>query len=171
MIKKIDTGFDGLFLLKPNIFKDTRGVFYESWKNEYYKDAGIEQDFLQDNISISNKNVLRGLHIQKKQGQLVTVISGKIFDVVVDVRPESKTFKQHFSIELNADNPQQLYMAPGFAHGFCVLSDTAILHYKCTQYYDKHSEDGIFRNTPEFGISWPGDNFIISERDSNFHEL
>jgi dTDP-4-dehydrorhamnose 3,5-epimerase len=171
MIKKIDTGFDGLLLLEPKTFKDARGFFYESWKNGDYKEAGIEELLLQDNVSISHKNVIRGLHIQKNQGQLVTVISGKIYDVVVDVRPESKTFKQFFSIELDADNPQQLYMQPGFAHGFCVLSDKAIVHYKCTQYYSAQDEGGILWNDPELGINWPGENFIISERDSNFHGL
>lgn len=168
MIKRINTSFDGLILLQPKTFKDPRGFFYESWKNEHYKEVGIEQDFLQDNISVSYKNVLRGLHIQKNQGQLVTVVHGKIFDVVVDVRANSKTFKQFFSIELDADQPKQLYMPPGFAHGFCVLSDEAIVHYKCTQYYNGQAEGGIIWNDPELGINWPGKDFVISERDKEF---
>lgn len=161
----VDTGFEGLILIEPKIFGDDRGTFYESWRDAGYQKLGISEKFLQDNVSISKKNVLRGLHYQKNQGQLVTVTYGKIFDVAVDIRPESKTYKKYFSIELNADKPQQLYMSPGFAHGFCVLTDIAIINYKCTQYYDASQEDGIIWNDPGIGIEWPAGDKIISRKD------
>ncbi len=165
-MKIIDTGFEGLILIEPMIFEDNRGNFYESWKDADYENIGIKEKFLQDNVSISKKNVLRGLHYQKNQGQLVTVIHGKILDVAVDIRPESKTYKKYFSIELDSTKPQQLYMPPGFAHGFCVLSDIAIINYKCTQYYDATQEGGIIWNDPELGIEWPSNiSFILSLKD------
>ena len=167
----IDTGFEGLILIEPKVFGDDRGVFYESWRDAYYQKLGISENFLQDNVSISKKNVLRGLHYQKNQGQLVTVTYGKIFDVAVDIRPESETYKKYFSIELNADKQQQLYMSPGFAHGFCVLSNIAIIHYKCTQYYDASQEGGIIWNDPEIGIEWPDGSFTISKRDIDYRKI
>jgi dTDP-4-dehydrorhamnose 3,5-epimerase len=167
-MKIIDTGFDGLKLIEPTIYKDERGKFYESWREIDYQKIGIKENFLQDNISTSHKNVLRGLHYQKNQGQLVTVVSGKIFDVVVDIRPESQTYKKYYSIELDAFVPQQLYMPQGFAHGFCVLSDVAILHYKCTQYYNPAEEGGIIWNDPEIGIQWPNIDPIICLKDNSF---
>ena len=170
-MKIIDTGFDGLILIEPNTFTDTRGSFYESWRDISYKEIGVEDNFLQDNISISKKDILRGLHYQKNQGQLVTVSYGKIFDVVVDIRPESKTYKQYFSIILDASIPMQIYMPPGFAHGFCVLSDSAIVNYKCTQYYDPSQESGVIWNDSEINIKWPIDVPIISDKDSKFNQL
>jgi len=170
-MKIIETGFDGLILLKPKVYQDERGAFYESWRLEDYKKLGITEDFLQDNVSISRKNVLKGLHFQKNQGQLVTVTLGRIFDVVVDIRPESKTYKKYFSILLDVEDPQQLYMSPGFAHGFCVLSDMAIINYKCTQYYNPHEEGGIVWDDPALDIEWPIESPIISSRDQNFKTL
>ncbi len=169
-MKIIETGLEGLIVIKPSVFDDERGLFYESWREADYRKIGIQETFLQDNISVSKKNVLRGLHYRKDQGQLVTIIQGRVFDVAVDIRPQSKTYKQYFSIELNSESPTQLYMAPGFAHGFFVLSDMAILHYKCTQYYDVSKEAGIIWNDPEIRIQWPGINYIISDRDRN-HKL
>jgi dTDP-4-dehydrorhamnose 3,5-epimerase len=168
-MNRTETGFEGLVILSPQVFEDERGLFYESWREVDYKSLGIHESFVQDNISCSNKNVLRGLHYQNRQGQLVTVIEGEIFDVVVDLRPSSKTYKQYFSITLDANNPQQLYMPPGFAHGFCVLSDKAIFHYKCTQYYDPKHESGIIWNDPDLNINWPLDvSFTQSARDQAF---
>lgn len=171
MLKVTKTNFDGLFILEPCFFKDDRGGFYESWTEADYIDAGIKETFVQDNVSISKKNVLRGLHYQKDQGQLVTVVHGKIFDVAVDIRPKSKTFKKYFFIELSADVPQQLYMPPGFAHGFCVLSDLAIVNYKCTQYYDPKNEGGVIWNDPEIGIPWPLEKVFMSDKDKKFKAL
>ncbi|KAB8028017.1 dTDP-4-dehydrorhamnose 3,5-epimerase [Fluviispira multicolorata] len=165
------TGFDDLLLIEVNFFYDFRGSFFESWRENEYKKLGINEVFIQDNISISKKNILRGLHFQKNQGQLVTVVHGKIFDVAVDLRPNSKTYKNYFSIELNSKNPKQLYMPPGFAHGFCVLSDLAIINYKCTQYYNSKDEGGIIWNDPSIDIKWPLNDHIISERDSSFPKL
>ncbi len=170
-MKIIETGLEGLIVIEPSIFGDERGLFYESWRDADYRKIGIQETFLQDNISVSKKNVLRGLHYRKDQGQLATIVQGRVFDVVVDIRPASKTYKQYFSIELDSENPKQIYMAPGFAHGFCVLSDMAILHYKCTQYYDASREHGIIWNDPEIGIQWPSAGHIISSRDQNFKSL
>jgi dTDP-4-dehydrorhamnose 3,5-epimerase len=170
-MKVIETDFEGLILFLPRVFQDERGEFYESWRQNLYQEAGIKENLLQDNISFSKKNVLRGLHYQKNQGQLLTVTYGKIFDVVVDIRPESKTYKQYYSMILDSKEVMQLYMPPGFAHGFFVLSDLAILHYKCSQYYDKNQESGIIWNDPEIGIKWPELNPIISSRDLLFQKI
>ena len=164
-MKVIKTEFDGLLILSPSFHEDERGSFYESWSKEVYRKIGIEEEFLQDNFSVSYKNVLRGLHLQKDQGQLVTVVFGKIFDVVVDLRERSRTYKQHFSIELDGEDPKQLYMPPGFAHGFCVLSEVAIINYKCTQYYNSSSETRLGWNDSELKINWPVGSFILSEKD------
>lgn len=167
-MKIINTGFEGLILIEPRVFEDSRGSFYESWREEDYKKLGIQEKFVQDNISTSKKGVLRGLHYQKEQGQLVTVVYGTIFDVVVDIRPASKTYKKYFSVELDAAKPQQLYMSPGFAHGFCVLSEIAIINYKCTQYYNLSLEGGIIWNDPAIGIKWPCLDKLISQKDQNY---
>jgi dTDP-4-dehydrorhamnose 3,5-epimerase len=167
----IATGFEGLILIESKLFEDDRGSFYESWRVADYQKLGIQEKFLQDNVSTSKKNVLRGMHYQKNQGQLVTVVHGKIFDVVVDIRPESETYKKYFSIELDAAHPQQLYMSPGFAHGFFVLSDIAVINYKCTQYYDASQEDGIIWNDPTIGIEWPAEDKIIAEKDQLFSSI
>jgi dTDP-4-dehydrorhamnose 3,5-epimerase len=162
------TKLKGLMIFTPKSYTDTRGLFYESWRELEYKEAGIKESFIQDNISISHKNVLRGLHFQKNMGQLVTVIYGTIWDVIIDIRPFSKTFGQYFSIELSGENPRQLYMPPGFAHGFCVLTDLAIINYKCTEYYNSAQEGGIIWNDPSLNISWPVENPILSEKDQKF---
>lgn len=167
----IPTSFEELFILKPKVFNDERGMFYESFRKKNYKEYGIKEEFVQDNISFSQKNVLRGLHYQNYQGQLITVIYGTIFDVLVDLRSMSKTFKKYFSIELSSDYVQQVYMPPGFAHGFCVLSDFAIISYKCTEYYDPLQEIGIIWNDAEIGIKWPIKNPIISMKDQKFKTI
>lgn len=167
-MKVIQTNFEGLLVLEPRTFQDKRGAFYETWRLNEYKEYGINENFVQDNISVSNKNTLRGLHYQKDQGQLVWVSYGKIFDVAVDIRPSSPTFKKYFSVELSADYVQQIYMPPGFAHGFCVLSDVAVINYKCTQNYDPTEEGGILWCDKDINISWPKLSFIINEQDKSF---
>jgi dTDP-4-dehydrorhamnose 3,5-epimerase len=167
-MKITETAFEGLIVIKPQSFNDERGVFYESWHLERYEKIGINEKFLQDNTSVSKKNVLRGLHYQKNQGQLVTIGSGRIFDVAVDLRPLSNTYKKYFSIELDSTKPEQLYMPPGFAHGYYVLSDIAVVNYKCTQYYDPLMERGIIWNDFSLGIQWSVKSPIISQKDQNF---
>lgn len=159
--------FDGILILEPKRFQDERGFFLESFEVERYRALGIADAFVQDNHSRSRKNVLRGLHftIQKPQAQLLTVMSGKIFDVVVDIRKNSATFGKWFGTELSSDGTNQIYMAHGFAHGFCVLSDTADLHYKVSQKYNSSDEGGLRWNDPEVAIAWPDADYIISERD------
>ncbi|MGV8948007.1 MAG: dTDP-4-dehydrorhamnose 3,5-epimerase [Candidatus Paracaedibacter sp.] len=170
-MKVILTDFQGLLLIEPKTLCDNRGSFYESWREADYKQCGIQETFIQDNISISKKNVLRGLHYQKNQGQLVTVSYGQVFDVVVDIRPTSLTYGKYFSIELSGDNPKQLYMPPGFAHGFCVLSDVAIINYKCTQYHNAQEEGGVIWNDSSIRVEWPVESPIISQKDQGLGSL
>lgn len=160
--------FIGLVLLEPSVYRDSRGMFYEGWRDKEYRDFGIQETFVQDNTSISRQNVLRGLHYQKNQGQLVTVCYGTIWDIAVDIRKNSETFGKYFSIELSGEKPQQLYMSPGFAHGFCVLTDMAIINYKCTQYYNPSQEGGVVWNDPDLNIPWPIKNPIVCEKDQGF---
>jgi len=170
-MKIIATDFEGLLVIEPQYYKDERGAFYESWREVDYKSIGIHESFLQDNVSVSVKNVLRGLHYQKDQGQLVTVTFGKIFDVAVDIRPHSAEFGKYFFLELSGDKPQQIYVPPGFAHGFCVLSELAIINYKCSQNYNPAQEGGIVWNDPEINIKWPIDSPIISQKDQKLGVL
>lgn len=164
----IETELKGLLILQPRFFSDTRGMFYESWRQKDYAQLGIQEIFVQDNISVSQKNVLRGLHHQKNQGQLVWVSFGKIFYVVVDMRENSKTFRNHFSLEMSSELPRQIYAPPGFFHGFCVLSDMAVVNYKCTQYYNPFDEAGMLWNDPALNIPWPIQDAIISQRDLSY---
>jgi dTDP-4-dehydrorhamnose 3,5-epimerase len=162
----IKTGFEGLILIEPKVYVDTRGLFYESWQQDHYEQLGIKDCFVQDDISISYKNVLRGMHYQKNQGKLVSVIHGSILDVTVDLRLGSSTYLKHFVVEISSGLVKQLYIPPGFAHGFYVLSDRAIMSYKCTQYYDKSGEGGIIWNDSTLNIKWPCTFPIVSEKDS-----
>ena len=140
---------------------------------ERYQEAGITGSFVQDNISVSRKGTLRGLHFQNPngQGKLVQVLRGKVFDVAVDIRVGSETFGKWESIELSAENHKQMYIPPGFAHGFCVLSETAMFSYKCTDYYTPSAEGGILWNDPDIGIQWPVDNPVLSEKDLEYTKL
>lgn len=167
------TGMSGLVLIETRRFRDGRGFFLESYQRQRYAEADIRDDFVQDNHSRSLKGVLRGLHYQVKrpQAQIVTVMHGRIFDVAVDLRPASATFGKWFGIELSEDRANQVYMAPGFAHGFCVLSDVADLHYKVSRYYDHDDEGGIVWNDPDVGIAWPIEPSAISLRDSAYPRL
>jgi len=157
----------GLLVIKPDVFKDERGFFLETWQHTRYKEIGIHEEFVQDNWSRSSKNVLRGLHFQKKhpQGKLVSVRRGMIFDVAVDIRIESETFGQWHGEILSDENYMQLYIPPGFAHGFSVLSDIADFNYKCTEYYDPQDEFGILWNDPDLKIDWQVECPLISEKD------
>lgn len=173
-MKIIKTPLEGFLTIEPDLFKDDRGFFLEIYQEERYHRAGITDKFVQDNHSRSSKGVLRGMHfqVQRPQAQIVTVMRGKIFDVVVDLRKTSKTFGQWHGVELGRNNKvRQVYMAPGFAHGFLVLSDFADLHYKVSSMYDPTDEGGLFWNDPDIGIKWPDDDYIVNQRDSNFPKL
>lgn len=158
---------EGLIELIPNIYFDSRGLFFESFNAAVLTKAGINLDIVQDNQSFSKKGVIRGLHFQQtpyEQGKLVRVISGKVLDVAVDLRKNSPTFGQHYSCILEAELNNMLYVPPGFAHGFSALEDS-IFFYKCTAYYNKFSESGILWNDPELNIDWKVKNPIVSEKD------
>lgn len=164
----IKSDIEGLLILKPKVFGDERGYFFESYNEEVYRKAGIDYLFLQDNISKSKKGTIRGLHYQvgeKAQGKLCKVIYGKVLDVAVDIRFGSPTFGKYFSSELSEDNHTQLWIPPGFAHGFSVLSDEAIFSYKCTALYSKENERAILYNDKDLNINWKVDNPIVSEKD------
>jgi len=167
------TDLCGLLLIEPQRYRDERGFFLESFQAERYRDNGITETFVQDNHSRSHQGVLRGLHFQVKrpQAQIVTVIRGRIFDVAVDLRPSSVTFGHWYGVELSDEGPRQLYMAPGFAHGFCVLSEFADLHYKVSRLYDHADEGGLIWNDRDIGIHWPIGNPIVSGRDSAYPNL
>jgi dTDP-4-dehydrorhamnose 3,5-epimerase len=167
------TPLEGLILIEPRCFEDERGFFLETFQAERYRQAGITDDFVQDNQSRSRKAVLRGLHFQvrRPQAQLVTVMRGRVFDVGVDLRPQSPTFGRWFGVELGDEGPRQLYMAPGFAHGFCVLSDWADLHYKVSRRYDPADEGGLRWDDPDIGITWPIASPRVSPRDAAYPVL
>jgi dTDP-4-dehydrorhamnose 3,5-epimerase len=167
------TDFAGLLVIEPNCYADERGFFLESFQQPRYRAAGIADDFVQDNHSRSSRGVLRGLHFQIKrpQAQIVTVMRGRIFDVVVDLRSGSPTFGRWFATQLSDEGPRQLYMAPGFAHGFYVLSDVADLHYKVSCLYDQADEGGLLWNDPDIGVRWPIDHPEVSQRDAAYPRL
>lgn len=167
------TGFAGLLLIEPKCFRDGRGFFLETFHRSRYSAVGIDDDFVQDNHSRSSKHVLRGLHFQvdNPQAQIVTVIRGRIFDVAVDLRSASPTFGLWYGVELSDEKPRQLYMAPGFGHGFCVLSDFADLHYKVSRIYNHADEGGIVWNDPDIGIRWPITAPVVSRRDASYPNL
>jgi len=168
-----ETDLAGVVLIKPDIFRDVRGEFFELHHVARYADAGIVSPFVQDNFSRSVKGSLRGLHYQlgHSQGKLVTVLNGAAFDVVVDIRKGSPTFRKWIGLELNADNRLQLYVPPGFAHGFCALTESVGLIYKCTDYYSPQDERGIIWNDPELRIPWPVSPPILSQKDAAYKSL
>jgi dTDP-4-dehydrorhamnose 3,5-epimerase len=169
----ITTPLDGMLIIEPKRYQDERGFFLETYQAERYQEAGILDTFLQDNQSRSMRNVLRGMHFQVKhpQAQIITVIRGRIFDVGVDLRPASPTFAKWFGVELSDEGPRQIYMAPGFAHGYLVLSDWVDLHYKVSRIYNSHDEGGLRWNDTDVGIDWPVDNPIVAKRDANYPNL
>lgn len=167
---------EGLYVIEPTVFKDERGYFVETYNQNDMKEAGLDMVFVQDNQSMSTRGVLRGLHFQKQfpQGKLVRVVRGKVFDVAVDLRSDSKTYGKWFGVELSAENMKQFYIPEGFAHGFLVLSDEAEFCYKCTDFYHPGDEGGLAWNDPEIGVEWPleeGDDLIISEKDQKWKGL
>jgi len=168
-MKIIETTLPGVIVIEPKVFGDSRGFFMETYQSIRYKEAGIILDFVQDNHSRSAKGVLRGLHYQTQhaQGKLVHVTKGIVFDVAVDIRKDSPTFGQHYSHILSDENHRQMYIPPGFAHGFCVLSDIADFVYKCTAYYHPEYERSVLWNDPEIGIEWPLSDVALSEKDKN----
>jgi len=166
-LRVIETGLDGVVIIEPRVHGDERGFFLESWKASSYGKQGLPATFAQANISRSEKGVLRGLHYQYRQpqGKLVCVLEGRIFDVAVDVRPGSASFGQWAGVELSAHSHRQLYIPEGFAHGFIVLSDSALFHYYCTTEYAPQYEVSIAWDDPDVGVQWPAEPRSISGKD------
>lgn len=161
------TDLEGVVVVEPTVFPDDRGFFFETYHSERYAAAGLPATFLQDNQSFSKAKVLRGLHAQRArpQGKLVRAIEGRIWDVAVDIRPGSKTFGHHVAEELSEENRLQLYVPPGYLHGFCVLSETARVIYKCTDVYAPNDEIGVRWDDPDLAIQWPITDPALSEKD------
>ncbi len=172
-MKITETKLANVLIIEPKVFIDSRGFFKEIFKVERYREAGIDHEFVQDNYSRSQKGVLRGLHFQinKPQGKLVSCLKGAVFDVILDINPTSSTYANYVGIELTGDNHKQVWVPPGYAHGFCVLSETADFHYKCTSNYDPTDESGVIWNDPDVAIDWPITNPIISNKDAIFSTL
>ena len=168
----IDTQLEGVKIIEPRVFGDSRGFFLESWNQQAYEAAGLPTHFVQDNHSRSTQGVLRGLHFQVRQpqGKLVRVTNGEVFDVAVDIQPTSATYGQWVGVHLSASNHRQFYIPPGFAHGFYVISETADFQYKCTDYYAPVYERSLRWNDPVIGIEWPlvnGEPPRLSDKDAD----
>lgn len=166
-MRVLDTRLPGVVVVEPKVFRDERGSFLESWSLQRYRDAGLPAEFVQDNVSVSRRGVLRGLHYQEPnpQGKLVSVLRGEVFDVAVDIRVGSPTFGRWVGYLLSEENARQLYVPEGFAHGFVVLSESATVSYKCTSYYDPASEGTVLWSDPAIGIEWPVREPILSAKD------
>jgi len=166
-VQVIETGVPGLVVIEPVVHGDHRGFFMETWNAGRYRDHGLPDTFVQANCSRSAAGVIRGLHYQnpRPQGKLVSVLEGRIFDVGVDIRPDSPTFRQWAGVELSAANHRQLYIPEGFAHGFCVLGDAALISYLCTQEYSAEYDAAIAWNDPDIGIDWPVESGRLSGKD------
>jgi dTDP-4-dehydrorhamnose 3,5-epimerase len=158
----------GLLMIEPKVFGDARGFFMETWNRQRYAAAGLDWDFVQDNVSLSRRGILRGLHFQNPggQGKLVYVLQGEVYDVAVDLRKSSPTFGRSYGLMLSAENKRQFFVPPGFAHGFAVLSETALFVYKCTSLYAPQNELTLAWNDPELGINWPLEAPVLSEKDA-----
>lgn len=169
----IKTSLEGVLIIEPNVFKDSRGFFMETYHEERYRQFGIDRIFVQDNLSYSVQGTLRGLHFQKKhpQAKLVQVITGEIFDVAVDIRQGSPTFGKWTGVSLSDQNQRQLFIPEGFAHGFCVMSETCHFSYKCSDFYAPDDEGGILWSDPDIGIEWLIKEPIISEKDKKHPRL
>lgn len=172
-MKAIKTRLRGVLVVEPDVFEDERGFFLETWSQRRYAEIGIPEMFVQDNLSSSTRGVLRGLHLQHPhgQGKLVQVLDGEVFDVAVDVRVGSPTFGEWVGTTLTGKNKRQVWIPPGFAHGFCVVSDTALFAYKCTEFYRRETELGIIWNDPDIGIAWPVADPQLSAKDAEFPRL
>ena len=165
----IETGIDGLLIIEPDVFGDDRGYFKETWHAQRYADAGLPGQFVQSNVSRSAPGVIRGLHYQypEPQGKLVQALEGRIYDVAVDIRTDSPTFREWVGVELSASNHRQLYVPEGFAHGFCVLGDEpAMLSYMCTRVFSAEADAAIAWDDPEIGVEWPIKPDSLSAKDS-----
>ena len=169
----IETNLKDVLILEPRIFEDPRGFFVETYQKTRYTDAGVDADFVQDNLSFSRNNTLRGLHFQypHDQAKLVQVLQGEVFDVAVDIRRGSPSFGKWCTSCLSAENKRQMFIPAGFAHGFCVLSDIAVFHYKCSDYYSPECESGVLWCDPDLGIDWPVKEPILSEKDAVYPRL
>ena len=163
----IETDLPGVLIIEPKVFPDARGFFVETYNKDRYVSNGILPEFVQDNLSFSTRGVLRGLHYQNPhaQGKLVFVLQGEVWDVAVDVRRDSAHFGQWTAVTLSSDNKKQFYIPPGFAHGFCVLSETALFTYKCTDFYHPECDGGVRWDDPTIGIEWPIKDPILSAKD------
>lgn len=166
-MKILPTALEDVLVVEPNVLRDARGFFLETWQAARYREAGIALPFVQDNLSKSRRGTLRGLHLQhpRDQGKLVGVPLGRVLDVAVDVRIGSPTFGRHVAVELSDENHRQLWIPPGFAHGFQVLSDEALFAYKCTDLYDPACELGVRWDDPDVGIAWPVASPTVSAKD------
>lgn len=166
-MKVIPGKLAGLAVIEPKVFGDARGFFFEGWNASRYREAGVAGEFVQDNLSHSGRGILRGLHFQSPnpQGKLVQVLEGEVFDVAVDLRRSSPTFGRWEGVVLSAANHRQLWVPPGFAHGFAVLSESALFHYKCTAYYSPADEWTLLWNDPELAIEWPVADPVLSAKD------
>jgi len=166
-VKLIETGIPGLVVVEPVVYGDKRGFFMETWNSDRYGACGLPDRFVQSNISRSAAGVIRGLHYQHPcaQGKLVSVLEGRVFDVAVDIRSNSPTFREWAGVELSASNHRQLYVPEGFAHGFCVLGDSALLSYLCTSQFNAECDAAIAWNDPDIGIEWPVEPQSLSARD------
>jgi dTDP-4-dehydrorhamnose 3,5-epimerase len=172
-VEILETSLPGVLLIKPRVFGDARGFFLETWAAERYERAGVSGPFVQDNLSRSSRGVLRGLHLQHPfaQGKLVSVADGEVFDVCADVRAGSPTFGKWYGCHLSGENHHQLYIPPGFVHGFCVLRDDTLFSYKCTVPYHPEAELGVRWDDPDLGITWPLADPIVSAKDSKLARL
>jgi dTDP-4-dehydrorhamnose 3,5-epimerase len=172
-MKVIETKLPGVLIVEPKVFGDARGFFQETWLKSRYESMGIKEEFVQDNLSYSTRGVLRGVHYQyhHAQGKLVSVAKGGVFDVAVDIRVDSPTFGQWVGALLTGQNHRQLWVPPGFAHGFCVVSDIVYFTYKCTDLYTPEAEGGIIWNDPDIGIRWPMQDVELSDKDKVYPRL
>jgi dTDP-4-dehydrorhamnose 3,5-epimerase len=166
-MKVIACDIQGLMVVEPNAFGDARGFFMETWNRQRYREAGLDWDFVQDNVSFSRRGILRGLHFQNPaaQGKLVFALQGEVYDVAVDLRRSSPTFGRWHGLNLSVENKRQFFIPPGFAHGFAVLSETALFAYKCTEFYTPKHELTLAWNDSDVGIKWPLENPQLSDKD------
>jgi dTDP-4-dehydrorhamnose 3,5-epimerase len=172
-VRLLNTDLPGVLLVDPDVFRDPRGYFLETFHERKYREAGIPYSFVQDNQSRSTRGTLRGLHAQlrKPQGKLVRALQGEIFDVAVDIRPGSPTFGKWTGARLSGDDFRQMFIPPGFAHGFCALTEIVEVAYKCTDFYDRSDEIGLRWNDPAVGIAWPIRDPLLSEKDASLPTL
>jgi len=172
-MKIIETSLPGVLIIEPKVFPDARGFFVETYQRERYRSMGLTAEFVQDNLSFSSRGVLRGVHCQNPhaQGKLVQVLQGEVWDVAVDIRRNSPHFGQWTAVTLSSETKNQFYLPPGFAHGFCVLSETALFAYKCTDIYYPGAEVGFRWDDPEVGIAWPVREPILSDKDGRLPYL